>query len=104
MLNTIAIVSLIMCIINWLLFVGITFIKDFPDLKSVLDALKAPPPSARTEMGLTVQQSAIDPTKLAAATGSLAGAFKKAGAAPTAAALSVLFLLIALAAAGVDKF
>ena len=55
-------------------------------------------------MGLTVQQSAIDPTKLAAATGSLAGAFKKAGAAPTAAALSVLFLLVALAAAGVDKF
>ena len=65
-------------------------------------ALKAPP-STGTGMGVTVQQSAIDPTKLAAATGSLAGAFKKAGPAPTAAAMSVLFLLVALAAAGVTQ-
>jgi hypothetical protein len=55
-------------------------------------------------MGATVQQFAIDPTKLAAAIGSLSGAFKKTGPAPTAAAMSVLFLLVALADAGVDKF
>jgi hypothetical protein len=105
MLNAIAILALVLCAANWLLFVGITFLKDLPELKSVIDALKAPPPSAQgAGMGVTVQQSTIDPVKLAAATGTLAGAFKKAGPAPTAAALSVLFLLIALAAAAAGKF
>jgi hypothetical protein len=103
MLNTIAIFSLVMCIVNWLLFVGITFWTDLPDLKAILRALKTPPPSGQGA-GVTVQQSAIDPIKLAAATGNLAGAFKKAGPAPTAAALSVLFLLVALAAAAANKF
>jgi hypothetical protein len=104
MLNNIALFSLVMCAVNWLLFVGITFQRDLPDLKKIVDALTTPPASATTSgMGLTVQQSAIDPVKLASATGSLAGAFKKAGPAPTAAALSVLFLLVALAAAGIEK-
>jgi hypothetical protein len=49
-------------------------------------------------------QSAVNLEKLTAATGTLAGAFKKAGAAPTAAAMSVLCLLLALIAAGVGKF
>src|SRR5690349_626039 len=102
MLNVIAVISLVMCIVNWFVFVGITFAKDLPELTAVLEAVKRPPPAGG--MGVTVQQSAIDPVKLAAATGSLAGAFKKAGPAPTAAALSVLFLLVAVAAAGIEKF
>jgi hypothetical protein len=106
MLNVIAICSLLMCILNWLLFVGITLWTDIPELKAVLAALKAPPSpgSGVAGAGVTVQQSSLDPIKLAAATGNLAGAFKKAGSAPTAAALSVLFLLVALAAAAAGKF
>jgi hypothetical protein len=104
MLNVIAICSLVLCVLNWLLFLVITLYMDIPELKAVVAALKAPPsPGTGAGAGLTVQQSSIDPVKLAAATGNLAGAFKKAGSAPTAAALSVLFLLVALAAAAAGK-
>jgi hypothetical protein len=102
MLNYIAIFAAVMCGLNWLLFVALTVYADLPELKKVLDSLTRPGPPA-TGMGATVTHAAIDPTKLAAATGALAGAFKKAGAAPTAAALSVLFILIAALAAGIDK-
>ena len=104
MLNAIAICSLVMCILNWGLFVAITLWTDIPELKAVVAALTRPPSAGSGGAGVTVQQSAVDPVKLAAATGNLAGAFKKAGSAPTAAALSVLFLLVALAAAAVGKF
>jgi hypothetical protein len=104
MLNVIAWVSLILCILNWLLFLGLTFLNDMPELKRVVDALVNPPPApAPSGLGVTVQHAAVDPVKLASATGSLAGAFKKAGPAPTAAALSVMFMLVALIAAGVEK-
>lgn len=102
MLNNIVVFSLVMCVLNWLLFVGITLIEDLPELRKVINALTSPP-SSPGGIGVTVTHSGIDPAKLAAAIGSLAGAFKKAGAAPTAAALSVLFLLAALAAAGIAK-
>jgi hypothetical protein len=103
MLHEIAWFSLGMCLSNWLLFVVITVVVDLPQLKALLDALRSSSSSSPPGMGLTVQQAAIDPVKLASVTGSLAGAFKKAGPAPTAAALSVLFLIAALIAAGVDK-
>ena len=102
MLGTIAWFALVMCIANWIMFVLLTLLSDLPELKEVVKKLLAPPPTPGG-MGTTVTHAAIDPAKLAAATGSLAGAFKKAGAAPTSAALSVLFLLIAVLAAGADK-
>jgi hypothetical protein len=64
--------------------------------------LKASP--ARAGLANTETHAAVDPTKISAATGSLAGAFKKAGPAPTAAAMSVLCLLVAAIAAGINKF
>jgi len=89
MLINVAWVALILGALNWLMFVLLTIIdmRKFQNLPR------------------DVQQAGItDAAKIAEATGSLAGAFKKAGAAPTAAAMSVLFLLIALIAAGVGKF
>jgi hypothetical protein len=86
MLDRVAVFALVMCALNWLLFVAITFRNDLPELKNISE-----------------QRAALDPGKLAEATGSLAGAFKKAGPAPTAAALSVLCLMVAVIAAGVDK-
>ena len=105
MLENIAVFSLVMCAINWLLFVAIVVHRDLPELRELFERLIEPPPSGSTApgMGLTVQHSAVDPAKIATATGTLAGAFKKAGPAPTAAAMSIMFLLVALIAAGVEK-
>lgn len=104
MLTIVVVFSLLMCVLNWGLFVLITFMHDLPELKALIEALKSPSPPPAGGMGVTVTHAAVDPTKLASVTGTLAGAFKKAGPAPTAAALSVFFLLAALIAAGVDKF
>ena len=102
MLPLLSLVCLVLSVLNWVVFLLITLRKDMPDLDKMLKALLHPPP-ATGGMGVVVQQSAIDPVKLAAATGSLAGAFKKAGAAPTTAALAVFFMLLAVIAAGADK-
>jgi hypothetical protein len=104
MLNAIGWISLILSVLNWLLFLGITFAHDLPQLREVVAAFVQRPTQPTPGMGVTVQQAAIDPVKLASVTGNLAGAFKKAGPAPTAAALSVMFLIVALIAAGVAKF
>jgi hypothetical protein len=89
MLINVVWVALIMSALNWLMFVLLTIIDMRQSQKRPRDEQQA---------GIT------DAAKIAEATGSLAGAFKKAGAAPTAAAMSVLCLLIALIAAGVAKF
>jgi hypothetical protein len=102
MLDIVALVSLVLSVLSWALFVLITFWKDLPELTQVLRHALNPPP-APAGMGAVVPHAAIDPSKVAAATGTLAGAFKKAGPAPTAAAMSVIFLLIAAIAAGVGK-
>jgi len=104
MLEFVAGFSLLMCAANWALFVFIVFSRDLPDLRNLWHSLTNPPATGQGGMGVTVQHAAVDPAKLATATGTLAGAFKKAGPAPTAAAMSMVFLLVALIAAGVDKF
>lgn len=106
MLTIISWFAIVMCALNWLIFLLLTFKEDLPQLRRVVDELVKPLPTGQERpagVGNTVQQSGIDPGKLAAATGTLAGAFKKAGAAPTAAAMSLVCLLIALIAAGVNK-
>ncbi len=105
MLTIVAWIALILSALNWLLFVGLTVMSDLPQLRRLLNAMLSTA-TARQEAPLerTELQAAIDPTKIAAATGSLAGAFKKAGAAPTAAAMSLMFFLFALVAAGVNKY
>lgn len=91
MLSCVAVFALIMSALNWLMFVVLIF----------QEMLKPSKAGAARDM----QQASLgDAAKIAEATGSLAGAFKKAGAAPTAAAMSVLFLLMGLIAAGVAKF
>jgi hypothetical protein len=99
MINTIIIFSLIMCATNWLMFLSFSLIAEHKLIGELIAAFKR----QGSGMGETELQAAVDLTKLAGATGDLAGAFKKAGAAPTAAALSVLFLLAALIAAGLTK-
>jgi hypothetical protein len=104
MLDYIAWFALVMSAVNWLTFLLLTLLADLPQLKRAFNWWLAP--LSKPEEGKTRHevQSGVDPSKIAAATGALAGAFKKAGAAPTAAAMSVIFALIALTAAGVGKF
>jgi hypothetical protein len=103
MLNTIAIFALALSALNWLLFLMITFLNDIPMLEKLLHHLAAAQPE-RTERVLgTHGLQAIDLSKVLTSTGSLAGAFKKAGSAPTAAAMSMMCLVIAAAAAGLNK-
>jgi hypothetical protein len=101
MISTLFYFSLWAAGVNWALFVLITFWKDLPALKEIAEFLKAS--TVRPGIANTETHTVVDPTKIAAATGSLAGAFKKAGPAPTAAAMAVLCVLVAAIAAGIDK-
>jgi hypothetical protein len=76
MLDIVAGISLVLSVLSWALFVLITFWKDLPELSQVLRHALAPP-AAQAGMGAVVPHAAIDPSKVAAATGTLAGAFKK---------------------------
>src|SRR6266404_922863 len=86
--------SLVMSALNWLAFALLTVLQNLPALRRLLDETLTKTPQAKG-LDLAELQSAVDPTKLAAAIGALATAFGKSGAAATAAALSVFFALIA---------
>jgi hypothetical protein len=79
---------------NWLLFLGLTLVHDVPMIRQLVDHVTGVPPKAKAavNIGDTLKSS-----------GGLAEAFKKAGAGPTAAAMSLACLLVALVASGVDK-
>jgi hypothetical protein len=94
MLTNIVWFSLVMSALSWFLFVYVAIWFDLPRLR---EATAPGGPLTRTEMHAGVDE-------VAKATGTLAGAFKAAGVAPTAAAMSVLFMLLALVAAGIAKF
>ncbi len=90
--------------LNWLLFLALTYLHDLPMIEKLVHHVtmthhvKAAPGGenkaavASIDLGDTLKSS-----------GNLAEAFKKAGAAPTAAALSLACLLVALVASGVAK-
>jgi hypothetical protein len=100
MLKVIAIFALAYSALNWLLFVLLTFLNDLPVLEKVMSRLsEAPAKRAPSELARAELQG-LDPGKLIDSAGSLAGAFKKAGASPTAAAMSVFGLVVAGVAAG----
>jgi hypothetical protein len=101
MLNVIAIFALVYSGLNWLLFVALTFLNDIPALERLVRKIS----ETREKVGLAhTELQSVDPNKLLQSAGSLAGAFKKAGASPTAAAMSVFGLVVAGVAAGLGKF
>ena len=90
MIKYVAIFSLVYSAINWLLFAWSALAK---------------PVAASAPKGLdNVELQGFDPDKILTGAGSLAGAFKTAGATATAAAMSLVGLVIAAVAAGIDKF
>ncbi|WP_332772034.1 hypothetical protein [Phenylobacterium sp.] len=90
MLCAVTLSALLLSFLNWGVFVFVVFLTREPP------AVAAP----RLDQ---VEKQGLDPTKVMAATGSLAGAFKRAGAAPTAAAMCLVCLLIAAIAAGINQ-
>ena len=100
MLQLIAGFSLFFCVLNWIAFVLLTWKVDLKHIEALIRNLAHP--SAGAGAG-AVALSTVDASRLAAASGNLAGAFKKAGPAPTFAAISVISLIVALLAAGAQK-
>ena len=94
-LTIVTFVALGLSLLNWLLFAIITFRHDLP----LLDRLAghAAAGEAAAPHGLAEGE------KLLESTGGLAGAFRRAGAAPTAAAMSLVCLVIAAIAAGIER-
>ena len=94
-LTIVTFVALTLSALNWLLFAIITFRHDLPLLDRL--ARRASGDDAAAPRGFT------DGEKLLAGAGALAGAFRRAGAAPTAAAMSLVCLVVATIAAGVER-
>lgn len=90
MIKCVAIFSLAYSAINWMLFAWSALAK--PTM-----------PPGGTDVG-DVKLQGLDPSKILEGAGSLASAFKTAGATATAAAMSLVGLVIAAVAAGIDKF
>jgi hypothetical protein len=99
MLTVIATVALVLCVLNWLLFVAL----EAPTIREALRPHRLNAVTA-THPGIGSHALVADLDKLAGTTGHLATDFKKAGPAFSAAALSVLFLFVALIAAAAGKF
>ena len=93
MLCVVTLSALLLSFLNWGVFVFVVLVV-------VLTKEPAADAAPRVDH---VEKHGLDPSKVIDATGSLASAFKKAGAAPTAAAMCLVCLLIAAIAAGVNQ-
>ena len=96
MLNAVIIVALALSGLNWAIFVAVTVIVDLPVLKRMHSQEaegRSLTPHLSTDVGAVIGEA-----------GSLAGAFRRAGAASTAAAMSMACLAIAAIGAGIQKF
>jgi len=99
MLTVIAYFALALSALNWLLFVAL----EAPTIREALRPQRHKAVAAGKH-GVDPHLVSTDLEKLEGATGALANDFKKAGPAFSAAALSVLFLFVALIAAAAGKF
>lgn len=96
LLQIVTIFSLVLSGANWLLFVALAMMAQRALTRS------APQGNATDEAAAASPR--VRPEKLADATGGLAKAFGIAGPSASAAAMSLVCLLIAALAAGADKF
>lgn len=96
LLQIVVIFSLVLSGANWLLFVAFAATAQGALTRSA-------PHGGRTD-GAAAASPRAKPEELAEATGGLATAFGTAGPSASAAAMSLVCLLIAALAAGADKF
>ena len=96
MLNAVIIVALALSGLNWVVFVAVTVIVDLP----VLERMR----SQKAEDRSITPHSSTDVGTVIGEAGTLAGSFRRAGPASTAAAMSMACLAIAAICAGVQRF
>ena len=95
MLNAVIIVALALSGLNWVVFVAVTVIVDLPVLKRMRSQKaedRSITPHSSTNVGAVIGEA-----------GTLAGSFRRAGPASTAAAMSMACLAIAAICAGVQR-
>jgi hypothetical protein len=90
LLAAVTYVALAMSVLSWLVFVLATYAT-----LRIAGAAQAHSPEAKLQ--------GFDPEKVLESAGALAAAFKIAGPAPTAAAMSLACLVVAAATAWIDK-
>jgi len=91
MAQVIVFFSLSYAALNWLLFAWLALRPQSAGSE------------AAKEKGLDVELQGLDPDKVIGGTGKLASSFKTAGASASAAAMSLVGLVLATVAAGIDK-
>ena len=91
--------------LNWLLFLALTYLHDLPMIEKLVHHVTMTHHVTKAAPGgdNKAAVASIDLGKTLDSSGNLAEAFKKAGAAPSAAAMSMACLLVALVASGVAK-
>ena len=94
MIDTIICISLTLSLLNWFLFLVITIVSLVLSVKY--------PSNQKVSLDKTEAQ-AFNPLEITKEAGNLAIAFNKAGAAATAAAMSMIYFLFALIAMGIEK-
>ena len=97
--------ALALSALNWLLFLALTYLHDLPMIEKLVHHVTMTHHTTKAAPGgeKKAAVASIDLGDTLKSSGDLAEAFKKAGAAPTAAALSFACLLVALVASGVAK-
>jgi hypothetical protein len=103
MATTVTYFALTLSGLNWLLFLGLTLMHDLPMIKKLVHHVTMTHHTTKVGGETRAEIASIDIGKTLDSSGALAAAFKKAGPAPTAAAMSLVCLLIAVIASGVAK-
>lgn len=99
MTDTIVIVSLVLSVANWLLFVAAAVVENMAAIRSALEPRSGRPLGEAAQAG----ERNLQADKVIDATGTLATSLRRAGPAASAAAMSLACLLVALTAGALDK-
>jgi hypothetical protein len=95
MIHTVVIFALVLSAANWVLFLAVVVVSN-------ITMIPLSPKEEGKDETFQVRQAPLD--KLIDSTGTLATSFNIAGPGSSAAAMSLVCLLIAAVAAGIDRF
>lgn len=100
MIHTVVIFALVLSAANWVLFLAVVVVSNIATIRQAFGPL--PLKEEYKDDSFQVRQAPLD--KLIDSTGTLATSFTIAGPGSSAAAMSLVCLLIAAVAAGIDRF
>lgn len=100
MIHTVVIFALVLSAANWIPFLAVVVVSNIAMIRHAFSPLS--PKEEGKDESFQVRQAPLD--KLIDSTGTLATSFNIAGPGSSAAAMSLVCLLIAAVAAGIDRF